>query len=238
MFVKITENVPPTKKEYTPCCTWQDESSCEDCSLKTDLDCRWELKHLLRFLYVMSPALLIAFGAIIVGAIFTSGWWRLGALTGYYAIFFIIETRILCSHCPYYSEKGIILHCLANHGFIKYCRYHPEPMNLFERTLLIIGITLFAVLPLLAQVPSIIILSSSLPSEQVKFIVLLVLLGLSLIAIIFGFTFLFTRICISCVNLSCPFNRVPDDLAEKYLNKNPDMKQAWLSHSFEESSNK
>ncbi|NHJ03783.1 MAG: hypothetical protein EAX90_03095 [Candidatus Heimdallarchaeota archaeon] len=237
MSDKITEK-NPSVKNYDSCCTWQDESLCQDCSIKTDLDCRWERKHLLRFLYTMSPALLIAFGAVIVGAVFTGGWWRLGVLVGYYAVFFIVETRILCSHCPYYSEKGIVLHCLANHGFIKFYRYHPEPLNLFERILLIFGFALFGILPLLAQIPSIVVIATFLPTEQTKFIILLVLLCLSVISIIFGFTFLFTRICITCVNFSCPFNQVPDDLVEKYLDKNPDMKQVWIDHGFEESNRK
>ena len=125
-------------------------------------------------MYTMSPAILITFGAVIFGSVFTGGWWRIGVLTGYFAIFFIVETRILCSHCPYYSKEGIMLHCLANHGFIKFYRYHPEPMNLFEKILLIIGFVLFGTLPLLAQIPSIVNLSGALPGSRSIFITLLI----------------------------------------------------------------
>lgn len=176
----------------------------------------------------MTPALLITFGGVIVGAIFTGGWWRLGVLIGYFAIFFIVETRILCSHCPYYSREGLMLHCLANHGFIRFYKYHPEPMNTFERVLLIIGFILFGTLPLLAQVPSIVTVATATPFDKLVFITLVSLLGASVIGVIFSFTFLFTRICTKCVNFSCPFNKVPKEFVDSYLDKNPVMKKAWL----------
>jgi hypothetical protein len=180
----------------------------------------------------MSPALLITFGSVIVGGVFTGIWWLIGVLIGYFAVFFIVETRILCSHCPYYSKDGFLLHCLANHGFIKFYRYHPEPMNLFERTLLIIGFVLFGTVPLAGQVPSIVRIASNLPADRIFFITLLVLLGFSIVGVIFSFTFLFTRICVKCVNFSCPFNKVPKELVDRYLDKNPDMKKAWLEHGY------
>ncbi|NPE08745.1 MAG: hypothetical protein GNW80_10735 [Asgard group archaeon] len=180
----------------------------------------------------MSPALLITFGSVIVGGVFTGIWWPIGVLLGYFTVFFIVETRILCSHCPYYSREGVMLHCLANHGFIRFYRYHPEPMNLFERVLLIIGFVLFGTLPLAGQIPSIVRIASNLPAETTFFITLLVLLGVSVIGVIFSFTFLFTRICIKCVNFSCPFNQVPKELVDSYLNKNPDMKKAWIEYNY------
>ena len=162
----------------------------------------------------MSPSLLITFCVVIFVSVFTCCWWRLGALIGYFVIFFIVETRILCSHCPYYSEEGLILHCLANHGFIKYAKYHPEPMNRFERTLLVIGFILFGTLPLLAQVPSIVTIANTTPLDKPIFVTLVTMISASVIGVIFSFSFLFTRICTKCVNFSCPFNRVPKELVD------------------------
>jgi hypothetical protein len=229
-LVKISEIT--SEKKHSPCCTWQDETNCQDCSNKEHLDCRWDRKHVLRFLLAMSPALLITFGSIIIGGIFSHIWWPIGLYIGYFTLFFIIETRILCSHCPYYSKEGFILHCLANHGFIKFYRYHPEPLNSFERVLLIIGFALFCIIPVAGQIPSIVVITSQLPSERIIFITLLALLGFSIVGIIFSFTFLFTRICTKCVNFSCPFNKVPKELVDLYLNKNPVMKKAWIEHNY------
>ncbi|NHJ86646.1 MAG: hypothetical protein FK734_14370 [Asgard group archaeon] len=221
-----------TTETITVCCTWQDEKNCEGCQNNLYLDCRWEAKHLLRFFYAMGPALIFAFLGIILGDVFTLRWWQLGVLLGYYTIFFIIETRILCSHCPYYSEKSLILHCLANHGFIKYCRYHPEPLNRFEKTLLVIGIFFFGAVPLGLQIYNIVILSKILILSSATFISLLVILGLTVGGLIFGFTFLFTKICTHCINFSCPFNSVPKELIDSYLEKNPYMKEAWVKAGY------
>jgi len=100
--------------------------------------------------------------------------------------------------------------------------------------LLIIGFVLFATLPLAGQVPSIIRIASNLPDDRTIFIALLILLGVSVFGVIFSFTFLFTRICIKCINFSCPFNKVPKELVDLYLNKNPNMKSAWLEHGYKE----
>jgi hypothetical protein len=106
-------------------------------------------------------------------------------------------------------------------------------MNLFERTLLVIGFVLFGMVPLAGQIPSIVRIASNLPTNQTYFTVLLVLLSVSILGIIFSFTFLFTRICTKCVNFSCPFNRVPKELVDSYLDKNTDMKKAWIDSGYE-----
>jgi len=230
-LITITES---TETLSEICCTWQDETVCVNCQNNTKLDCRWERRHVIRFLLIMSPTLLVAFVAIIAGSVFTGRfWWILGVVIVYYALFFIVETRILCSHCPYYSKEGFMLHCLANHGFIRLYKYHPEPMNKFEKTLLVIGFVLFGTLPLVGQIPSILVLNSLLPINQGKFITVLVLLGVSILSVIFSFTFLFTRICTKCVNFSCPFNQVQKVLADDYLKRNPHMEKAWLESGYQ-----
>ena len=100
-------------------------------------------------------------------------------------------------------------------------------MKKFERILLIIGFSFFGIVPLAGQIPSIIAIAANLPIERAIFITLIVLLGTSVIGIIFGFTFLFTQICTKCVNFSCPFNKVPKELIDAYLDKSPVMKNAW-----------
>jgi len=181
----------------------------------------------------MLPAFIFGFGGIVVGAVYTGGWWRLGVTIGYFALFFIIETRILCSHCPYYAEDGKILHCLANHGFYKYAKYHPEPLNLFEKILLIVGFILFGISFPLAQVYSLVIVTRNLSSYNLTILVTLaILLGLTIISVFFAFTFLFTGICPNCVNFSCPFNSVPRKYIDAYLERNPEMKQAWFEKGY------
>jgi len=223
--IKISES---TESQSKICCTWQDETVCINCQEKTKLDCRWERKLLLRFMYFIMPAFIFGIGGIIFGALFTGMWWRLGAIAAYFAIFFIVETRILCSHCPYYSEEGKILHCLANHGFFKFAKYHPEPMNLFERILLVIGFLIFIIIFPLAQLYDLLFVITNLSSfDMYVLITISVLFGLSTISILTGFILLFTKICPYCVNFSCPWNKVPKEVVDAYLEKNIVMKEAW-----------
>ena len=212
-----------------PCCTWKEDSDCEDCNLHGILDCKWEKKLLLRFLYNMTPAFIFIIAGTIWGAVKLNNWWWFGVIVGYYALFFITETRILCSHCPYYSEEGKILHCLANHGFFKFSKYHPEPMNKTERILLQIGFVLFALVPISNQIVNIIIISLDRGSYgYIYYVGIWILLGLTIITIIYAFYTLFTKICTICVNFSCPFNGVPEKIVDEYLRKNPTMMKAWM----------
>jgi hypothetical protein len=230
--VKTTQKIKD--KNIRICCTWREDSDCENCSNNGQLDCKWEQKLLMRFMYAMLPSFALMFGTLIVGGIFVGAWWWIGVVVGYYAIFFIVETRILCSHCPYYSEEGVILHCLANHGFIKFYRYHPGPMSKGEKTLLIFGFILFAAVPLGAEIYYIIEVALNLVAySQILFIILLVLLGFTAVSITFSFTFLFTKICPKCVNFSCPFNKATKEQINKYLEMNPVMKQAWIDCGYE-----
>ncbi|NHJ46322.1 MAG: hypothetical protein FK733_00910 [Asgard group archaeon] len=223
---KITET--STEKLVKVCCTWQDDADCENCSNNEKIDCKWKSSLLLRFMFVMTPGLLLAFVGVIVGAVYTQAWWRLGALIGYFALFFIVETRILCSHCPYYSKEGLMLHCLANHGFLKIFKYHPEPMNWFEKTLLVIGFILFGSLPALAQIYSVVIVARNQGTfSSAALISLAVLLGVTCISIVIAFSLLFSRICPKCVNFSCPFNSTPKECVDEYLKRNPVMREAW-----------
>lgn len=107
-------------------------------------------------------------------------------------------------------------------------------MNKVEKTLLIIGFIFFALVPLGAQTYNVIFVALAPESYSQAFsIVLIVLLGLSIVAIAIGFTLLFTRICPKCVNFSCPWNSVPKEIVNEYLAKNPVMKQAWIKAGYQ-----
>ncbi len=223
-----------SKNSIEPCCTWKEDTACEDCALHGKLDCKWDKKLLLRFLYAMSPAFLFIIAGTTWGATKLGNWWWFAVIVGYYALFFTIETRILCSHCPYYSEDGKVLHCLANHGFYKFFKYHPEPMNRFEKRLLQFGFVLFALVPLSNQILNVIVISLNRSSYSLLYyIVLLVMLGLFIISIIIAFSILFTKICTNCVNFSCPFNKVGKKQVDEYLRKNPTMMKAWVDCGYE-----
>lgn len=167
-------------------------------------------------------------GAIIIG-LSHSIWWP----TITYILFFpiilgVFESRFLCSHCPYYAEEGKVLHCLANHGILKLWRYHPEPMNKFEKTLMILLALSFGVL-----IPGTIFgynIWYFASSPQYNNITLFAIISLTVIVAmtIIGMVFMMAKtMCSKCVNFSCPFNMVKKINRDEYLRKNPIMLKAW-----------
>jgi hypothetical protein len=214
-------------------CTWNEKVNCENCDLKEKIDCKWKRSLLLRFMLIASPALIFIAIGLIYSGIILGEWWLLGAVIGYYVAFFVVETRILCSHCPYYSEEGMILHCPANHGFIKFFRYHPEPLSTIEEILVILGFALFAIVTFAAMCYSIIKfgLSKSQYNENVL-ITFLVIHSLTLVSIGIFLVLLIAKICTRCVNFSCPWNSVPKEIVDSYLQNNDYMKEAWLKAGY------
>lgn len=171
----------------------------------------------------------IAIFGMVMTAILTRIWWPLIAYAGFWAFFFVFfEIRILCSHCPYYAEKSATLHCLANHGIFKVWRYHPEPMNEFEKVSLLVCFGIFGLFPLAAQGYGIWFAASKLSTVGMwPLISMTGITGATLLTLAAFFTVLLTLICPRCVNFSCPFNRVPRELVDEYLRRNQVMRKAW-----------
>ncbi|MHA1455193.1 MAG: hypothetical protein ACTSR5_04300 [Promethearchaeota archaeon] len=64
--------------------------------------------------------------------------------------FQVWENKILCSHCPYYAfEDEKKVKCYANYGIYKAWKYDPAPMSRSEKIQFIIGISIFAAIPLI-----------------------------------------------------------------------------------------
>ncbi|MCK4724064.1 MAG: hypothetical protein KAT75_12205, partial [Dehalococcoidia bacterium] len=194
------------------------------------LNCRWDSGCLKFFLLNQIPSLVLAFFGIVMAAILTGAWWALIV----YAIACIalwvlgIETRILCSHCPYYAEDSKILHCYALHGSPKVWRYRPGPMNRAEKATIVLFFLFLVLFPVLIEAYG--IWSLAVNYAEFGLIALLGMIALTLATIMAGLQFLYILIhdfCSKCVNFSCPLNRVPKSMVDVYLDKNPVMKEAW-----------
>ena len=121
------------KQDSRITCTWDEEADCMNCTIEGKLDCRWNRSLLMRF-YKGGSLAMISGGVGLLSVGFLVSWLPLIIYVAFWIFFFgFFEIRVLCSHCPYYTEEGRILHCLANHGTIKLWDYHPEPMNIFEK---------------------------------------------------------------------------------------------------------
>jgi hypothetical protein len=222
-------------KKTDESCVWKSESQCEDCINSTKLNCRWKLGDLLLFCFaVFPPMICVLAGAVLIGAA-CSVWWP----TVSYILFFpvilgIAETKFLCSHCPYHNQKGHILHCLANHGFIKIWRYNPKPMNKTEKNSMIsLALLFLAVIPIVIFGYDIRYFYANISSfGRVLFISVIFLSIITLFSII-SFAFIMIKhFCSKCVNFSCPFNLVEKRNIDVFLAKNETMRNAWSESGY------
>lgn len=121
-----------------------ESDSCDDCTINTNLHCHFSLKDWINFLLIAFPPFLLG-GA---GIKYLNGWLLIPWITFVVAIFGFVEIRVMCSHCPHYSESLKSLKCWANYGSPKLWKYRPGPMTIFEKTfflevLLLFGDTLY-----------------------------------------------------------------------------------------------
>ena len=189
-------------------CTWRPTSECNDCTIKGCLKCHFKIRYLLNFIVLFLLFAIPAVAGIILAGY---GWYLLGWIAFGIVFFEFWEIRILCSHCPYYAEKGRSLHCFGNYMSLKVWRFHPEPMNRSEKIQLFLGFIIFFGYPYIFMILG----------RQYIFIILYS------ISLILFFVPLLTRRCPKCVNLSCPLNRVPKNVVDAFLKRNPVMKEAW-----------
>jgi hypothetical protein len=211
-------------------CTWDEAAQCENCLNANILHCKWDRKVLIAFYAIGFPPLIFSILGMVMVGVLTGIWWTLISYAVILILFFgVFEIRILCSHCPYYAEESTVLHCLANHGMPKLWRYHPEPMNSFERmSLIVCFLIIFFLFPLAVQGYGIWILTVH--YAQYGIVALLGLTGVALATLLTGvtiFAILRRFYCCRCVNFSCPLNIVPKEAVDEFLRKNPVMREAW-----------
>ncbi|MHA1685645.1 MAG: hypothetical protein ACTSYD_04460 [Candidatus Heimdallarchaeaceae archaeon] len=192
-------------------CLWQGEENCEKCELKGLVHCHLNKKISITF---MIPFLIFAIPAF-VGLVLLSFPLNLISIIswiGYMVFFFLIwEPPILCAHCPFYAEDSKILHCSINYGFYKTAHFNPKPINLSEKIQFLIGANLMFLIPIVFL------------AVGQKWIYL----GISLVGIFLWYLILQLKICTVCINFSCVLNRTPKHSREQFLNKNPEIREAW-----------
>ena len=194
----------PDKITAAGCC----RQDCAGCEIQGKLLCVHTSKDLIDF-YVLFIGWVIPF---IAGMIIGRFWMGLIIWTGLAALFFgYVEALVLCRHCPHYAEKGFWLRCHANWGLPKIPRFNPGPLKFWEKA---IWLGCVAVL-FLYYVPFFIF------SRQ------WLLLLLTTTALITAIWTLQRTQCNRCYNLSCPVNRVPEDVKKAFFENYPIFCDAW-----------
>lgn len=209
-------------------CIWKDPSECNKCLNLGRINCRFSTSSLKTFLIPSLSFMVFTFAGFIVLGIVIKIWW---ALIGYiiFLLFFflIIETRILCSHCPYYSENSRVLRCYANYGLLKIWPYNPKPMNIFEKVSLVICFIIFGGFPVSVQSYGLWLTSTSKDNNSILFLSLIAISILTFISGVVFFVVLNQLFCPYCINFSCPFNRASKDIVNEFLKNNPLILREW-----------
>jgi uncharacterized membrane protein len=198
-------------------CIWNEKSQCENCELQGKLHCHPYFQHSLYFILAylagFIPAILgilLAQISLLISLSIIGGW-----VIFTFFFFSVWESKVLCSHCPHYSNRSQkILHCGINSGMYKITSYNPNPMTSGEKVQFLVG----AAILLGYFLPFLFILD-----QYIYFI--LTILGIILWVIVIQL-----KHCKECINFSCPLNRTPDELKQEFLRKNPMINDAFNSH--------
>jgi MFS family permease len=197
------------------------------------LNYRYDKRLARYFVWNQVPSLvMMLLGPSLVGII-TGVWWPLVAiLVGTFALWGLgVETRLLCSHCPFYAAEGKTLHCLALDGFPKFWKYRPGPMSQWEKYLLSALVIFLMVGPVLVELYGTWYLWTN--SFDQAAVLGMLLVALATILTEWQFTYVIGHdFCSRCINFSCPLNRVPKPIVDNYIKQNPMMQQAWEKEGY------
>jgi hypothetical protein len=208
-------------------CTFDPNSPCSTCGNNNKIFCKPDenkdvISHLLEVSFIIMAVLGTGLTSVLLGSL-----WPVVVFSIFSVLFFlVIQPRITCSHCPYYAEDRLFLHCTENHFSPKIWQYHPEPIDWWEKVATVVGFVFLGVYPLLIELYGVYVFWNSNPGLMSLLGVIGMFVGTILtLALFYGVFFLLY--CPHCVNFSCVFNKVPEEYVQRYLNQNPVMKQAW-----------
>lgn len=89
---------------------------------------------LLRFVSTFLLVIITGSIGLLFNGLFEDFYAFLTVLVVFSIIFFEFwEIKILCTHCPFYTEEGRVLDCYGNYGSLKVWSYNPEPMSKSEK---------------------------------------------------------------------------------------------------------
>jgi hypothetical protein len=189
-------------------CSCEPEANCKNCNEKEDLNCRFSFAKLFQFYCLFLPFAIPAIIGVEQSGYSSYLWgWVIMAIV----FFGFWEIYILCSHCPFYALNDGLIVCIANFGCPQFWRYQPGPISKSKKIQLVIGFIIMSGYPFIFMI---------LGHQYLLFFI-------SFFGLLFFFGGLFKFKCTKCVNFSCVFNRVPKNIVDSYLKKNPIMEKAW-----------
>ncbi len=192
-------------KESAKACV---QKTCNGCEIDEKLLCVHTELDLVDFAVLFGAWLLPFIAGMVIGQF----WIGLSIWVGLAVIFFgVMEAYILCRHCPHYAEDGFTLKCHANWGLPKFPKIDPKPLNKTEKVVWLI----YAAILFLYPIPFFVV-------GKMWLMLAFVVWG----GFVWAWTVQRTQ-CNRCFNLSCPVNRVPEDVRKVFFKNYPDYAKAW-----------
>lgn len=181
--------------------------ACDGCPVQGVLHCHFRARDLVHFLLIATPSFLLGGAGIVrTGSEYLIPWAVL-VVGG----FGLLETRVLCAHCPHYAEPTRGLWCRANCGTPKLWRYRPGPASRGEQALLL------GIFAAIWGYPLIFLLGGT----------QWFLLATYALTTAGFFATLKTYLCSQCMNFACPLNGVGEEVRNVFFARNPRIAAAW-----------
>ncbi|MFX1560998.1 MAG: hypothetical protein ACFFBL_10460 [Promethearchaeota archaeon] len=208
-------------------CTSKNGSVCVACELDGKLNCRYDEELVKCFRRTHFPFRALQFLVMGVASFLTGVWWAFILFAVVIALnFTAIESWYLCRHCPFYEKEGKTLECITLKGIPRIWKFDPAPMKRSDKIAMSLVGGFIDIFPILIAGYATWILFST----GAEILLTATMVGLTLISLfVAGYLekFLRENYCMRCVNLSCMMNKVPEELKEEYLRKNPEMLKVW-----------
>ncbi|MHA1198550.1 MAG: hypothetical protein ACTSQF_04265 [Candidatus Heimdallarchaeaceae archaeon] len=220
--------------EYPINCIADENSNCAECEIEGKLICFVNKKFANRFTIGNIVYRILAIAIFIFSGLLIDHWWMLISYSIVLVLTFtIIEPRLLCSHCPFYEKEGKCLKCWALRGMPKLWKYRPEPISQSEKILMLIFGSFIDLFPLVGATWGITVfgLNYTNPDSVFLFAGIAIIISTLLFMVVAGYfsKVLLGNACKRCANFSCSMNKVPKELIDKFLGKNPKMKESWIA---------
>jgi hypothetical protein len=201
----MSATVSQARKTTAAACSRQ---TCEGCEIEGKLLCIHTPRDLMDFAILFIAYAIPFMAGMIIGKFWIglAVWFALAVL-----FFGYVEALVLCRHCPHYAEKGFLLRCHANSGLPKIPKFSARPVNAVEA---VVWLVYVAVL-FLYFIPFFVVGHEWL------------LLGLTTWALVVASWTVQRTQCTRCYHLSCPVNRVPEDVRRGFFKNYPEFAKAW-----------
>ena len=217
-------------------CTLDKHLDCAACEIASMVDCsRHRPQQMTRYYKVLAVYAIPGLAIMTFSSFLLEIWWLVPGYLLYWLFYQIVgELGLRCRHCPFWDEASATLNCRINCGVPKLHwlippslrKYDPSPLKIWQKIVIQSLSILTILIPLVAGVTALAVLSQEGSLHTLSFAVMFALIMAQIASGIYFILYLTRKLCATCVHFSCPNNRQPRDVIEKYLEKNEIMDQS------------